>query len=119
MKRRFLFTLLSAAWIVSSCTEENITTLSNPDSTINLDNVTYTSHVKNAIDAQCISCHGSINPSGDLDISTYTTAKNNINSIISRIDLQTGQAGIMPPSGRMTETNIQLFKNWLSQGLLE
>ena len=60
-----------------------------------------------------------MNPSAGFDISTFTKAKNNMNAILSRIDLQTGQVGIMPTSGRMTETTIQTFKNWETQGLAE
>lgn len=103
----------------TSCTNENINTLSYPDNSVNLDNVTYTNTIKTFIDNNCISCHGTVNPTAGLDISTYTKAKNNINAILGRIDLQTGQNGIMPPSGRMPENTIQAFKNWLTQGLTE
>lgn len=118
MKKNLLIPLFTVVLLIS-CTEENIDTLSLDDPNLNLDNITYTTHIKGLIDSYCISCHGAVNPSAGFDISTFTKAKNNMNAIISRIDLQTGQAGIMPTSGRMTETTIQTFKNWETQGLTE
>lgn len=101
-----------------SCTEEDSISLSDPNQ--NTDGTsTYATNVKNIIDNNCISCHGASNPTAGFNISTYINAKNNIDAIINRSDLQTGQSGIMPPSGRMSESNIQILKNWKSQGLIQ
>ena len=80
-------------------------------------NYTYTADIKVVLDQQCNACHGSSNPSAGLNLTTYTLVTANIDKIISRIDLQTGQAGIMPPSGRMAETKIQMFKDWKTQSM--
>lgn len=82
-------------------------------------NITYNTDIKSLLEQDCTACHGASNPSGGLNLTTYTLAKTNINSIIARIDLQNGQTGIMPPAGRMSEAKIQAYKDWLAQGLLE
>ncbi|MFA5297066.1 MAG: hypothetical protein WC389_02520 [Lutibacter sp.] len=118
MKKQFLYPFVTVTLLVS-CTKENIDTLSYPNTNTDLTNVTYTANVKTVIDNNCLGCHGAVNPTAGFDISTYDKAKNNINSIISRVDLQTGQSGVMPTSGRMSESNIQILKNWKTQGLLQ
>lgn len=80
-------------------------------------NYTYSADIKVVLDQQCTACHGTTNPSAGLNLTTYALVTANIDKIISRIDLQTGQTGIMPPSGRMADASIQMFKDWKSQGM--
>ena len=115
-----LLSICLSVILFTSCTNDSLDDLTPSGTNNNTSGtITYNANVKSILSQQCVSCHGSVNPSGNLNISTYTTAKNNINKIISRIDLQTGQSGIMPPSGRMAENNIQVIKDWKTQGLLE
>lgn len=81
--------------------------------------LTYAGTIQGILTQQCTACHGTANAAANLNLTTYTNAKNNIGIIINRIDLQTGQAGIMPTSGRMSEANIQAFKDWQIQGLIQ
>lgn len=81
--------------------------------------VTYAGTIQGVLTQQCTACHGSSNASANLNLTNYANAKNNIGIIINRIDLQTGQSGIMPTSGRMSEANIQAFKDWQIQGFLQ
>lgn len=81
--------------------------------------VTYAGIIQGILTQQCTACHGATNAAANLNLTTYTNAKNNIGIIINRIDLQNGQSGIMPTSGRMSEANIQAFKDWQIQGLLQ
>ena len=111
---------LSTSFIfLSGCLNDSLDDLSLIDTNTPTGTVTYTANVQAILSQQCTSCHGSVNPSAGLDLSSYTRAKSNVDKIISRIDLQTGQSGIMPPSGRMAESYIQTIKNWKTQGLLE
>jgi mono/diheme cytochrome c family protein len=82
-------------------------------------NYTYTSDISGIIADQCILCHGPNNPAGGYDISTYQKTVDQIGLFIARIDLQTGQAGVMPPAGRMDEAIIQKIKDWVDQGMPE
>ena len=82
-------------------------------------NYTYVVDIKPILDQECTACHGATNPAAGLDISTYTKTTNNIDKIITSIDLQTGQNGIMPPNGRMAEIKIQKIKDWKASGMKE
>ena len=82
-------------------------------------NVTYTNDIQPILAQQCTACHGASNPSAGLSLTSYTSTKAAIAKIISRISLLNGQTGIMPPAGRMSDANIQKFKDWNTQGLLQ
>ena len=86
----------------------------NPDGTY-----TYTGDIKSIIDQECIACHGATNTAAGYDISTYEKTVSQITLLLERIDLQTGQAGVMPVAGRMSEEKIQAFKDWMDQGMPE
>ncbi|MCX2720351.1 hypothetical protein [Lentiprolixibacter aurantiacus] len=82
-------------------------------------NYTYTADIAPIISNHCIFCHGSNSPAGGYDISTYQKTVDQIAVFIERIELQTGQAGVMPPAGRMDEAVIQKIKDWVDQGMPE
>ncbi len=91
----------------------------DPDSGSSDGTYTYTSDIAAIIDAECILCHGATSPAAGYDISTYQKTVNQIDLFLARIDLQTGQAGVMPPAGRMDEATIQKIKDWVDQGMPE
>ena len=80
---------------------------------------TYTADIKPLIDQECIVCHGATGAAAGFDISSYDKTVSQIDAIIARIDLQTGQAGVMPTAGRMAENKIQAFIDWYTQGMPE
>ena len=80
---------------------------------------TYTADIVSIINKECIFCHSASSPAGGYDISTYQKVVDQIGVFLDRIDLQTGQAGIMPPAGRMDEATIQIIKDWIDQGMPE
>ncbi len=91
----------------------------DPDSGTADGNYTYTGDIAGIINDYCIACHGASSPAAGYDISTYQKTVDQIDVFIERIDLQTGQAGVMPPSGRMDEAIIQKIKDWVDQGMPE
>jgi len=79
--------------------------------------VTYNADVKIIIDGNCISCHGSPTSNGaPMSLITYTQVKNNVNSIISRINSTTNP---MPQSGLLPQADRTLIQQWKDGGLLE
>ena len=82
-------------------------------------NYSYVADIKLILDQECTACHGATSPAAGFDISSYAKTTNNIDLIITRIDLQNGQNGIMPTSGRMAEIKIQKIKDWKAQGMNE
>ncbi len=92
----------------------------SPDDPGNTDgSFTYTDDIKSIIDQECIACHGATGAAAGFDISTYQKAVSQIDLILARIDLQTGQNGVMPVAGRMAEEKITAFVEWKAQGLPE
>ncbi|MBT8204380.1 MAG: hypothetical protein KJO20_03300 [Eudoraea sp.] len=91
----------------------------DPDSGTSDGTYTYSYDIAAIIDAECILCHGATSPDAGYDISTYQKTVNQIDLFVARIDLQTGQAGVMPPAGRMDEATIQMIKDWVDQGMPE
>ncbi|RZJ50353.1 MAG: cytochrome c [Flavobacterium sp.] len=83
--------------------------------------VTYTKNVKAVIDANCIGCHQSGRSAGFAPLTTYAEVKAAVENtgLLNRIQLQTGQQGIMPQGGRMSQTNIDLIVKWNTDGLKE
>ncbi|MFC0778568.1 c-type cytochrome [Flavobacterium sp. HJSW_4] len=83
--------------------------------------VTYTKNVKSIIDANCIGCHQSGRSAGFRPLTTYAEVKVAVENagLLSRIQLQTGQQGIMPQGGRMSQANIDAIVKWNTDGLKE
>ncbi|WP_281233086.1 cytochrome c [Flavobacterium gelatinilyticum] len=80
--------------------------------------MTYTKNVKPIIDANCIGCHRA---GSSRALTTYAQVKASVESgaLLARIQLQTGQQGIMPQAGRMAQTNIDVIVKWNADGLKE
>ena len=105
---------------LSGCYYDKITDDTPPDQIVSFSN-----DIQPIFNANCTSCHPTIEPLPDL------TAGNSYNSItnggyIVANDINTstlyqrllGNPGIMPPSGSLPASEINLIKNWIEQGAL-
>ncbi len=81
--------------------------------------VTYSANILTLFEDYCIMCHGANAPAGGFDMSTYQKTIDQIDLIMARMELQTGQAGVMPPAGPLTATQLQLIRMWIDQGMPE
>lgn len=81
----------------------------------------YSKDVKSIIDSRCIGCHQPGRSAGFRPLTTYAQVKSAVESagLLSRIQLENGQPGIMPTSGRMSQTNIDIIVKWNTDGLKE
>ncbi len=81
-----------------------------------VDNVTYNNDVKVVVKNNCMSCHSN-NGGQDPYLETFEQVKNatEIGDLICRIDDQSCGA-VMPPSGKMAQSNIDLIKKWAQTG---
>jgi hypothetical protein len=100
----------------SQCTKETID--ENGSGTIITDTIFYNTDIKPLIEANCITCHGSSNPSAGLNLSTYQVVKFQAESgnLIDRINNSTSP---MPTSGLMNADNRAVFDKWVTDGFLE
>ncbi|PBJ09337.1 hypothetical protein [Flavobacterium sp. ACN6] len=136
MKKTIVLTILFAAF--ASCSDSdtvqdieaptNPTTPTNPTNptdpttpTTPTTSITYSKDVKSIIDANCISCHQSGRSAAFRPLVTYAQVKAAVESagLLGRIQLQSGQQGLMPQGGRMSQANIDLVVKWNTDGLKE
>ncbi len=85
-----------------------------PDGTL-----TFTANIQTLFDNNCNMCHGANAPAGGFNMSTYQLAVDQIDLIVARMELQTGQAGVMPPAGQLSATQLQMLRDWIDQGMPE
>jgi hypothetical protein len=113
MKKIIIFSILLAGSLFTSCnsnTYDEISFVANP---------TYVANVGPIIKSSCSGCHsgGSRFP----NLETYAEVKEAISNgdLICRIDDPSVCFGkIMPESGRMPQTTIDMIKLWRDQGFV-
>lgn len=76
--------------------------------------VYYDPNAKAIFDANCIQCHGSTTQNGGVSLHTFADAKSNVSRGLARMN-----AGTMPPSGKLPDSDIKVVQDWLDGGLLE
>ena len=75
--------------------------------------ITYTSHAKAIIDAQCVLCHSGSGQFPPLNTYSAAFAKK------LRIEARTIVQGTMPPSGSLPQTTKDTLQMWINQGALQ
>ncbi len=93
------------------------TTGSTSGTTTTTSNVTYTTDVKPIITNNCIACHFSGGESPALG--TYTQVKNATSAGKLLCTIQAQGCRTMPPSGKMSQANINLILLWKTQGYIQ
>ena len=85
------------------------------------DSVTYTSHIKTILNANCTRCHLAELQGADrngapvgIDFDNYGDASTNSTRANARI-----QAGSMPPGGGLDQSDRDKFQAWINQGVPE
>jgi hypothetical protein len=115
--------LVAGSYVVSVTATNTIGASTFPSAyTINVNSittsaVTYSSDVQAIIQSNCGSCH--IN-GAQRSFNSYTNVKNNIDGILSRINLAQGASGMMPAGGtKLSPATINLIQKWKDDGLKE
>lgn len=104
--------------IMFSCSSDDESTTPTPPETQG--KITYNKHIKPAIDANCISCHGNPTTNGaPVSLTTYSEVKAVASSIAAAISKQAGEPKAMPPSGRLPQSTIDAVQKWIDDGLLK
>ncbi|WP_260446586.1 cytochrome c [Chryseobacterium lactis] len=115
MKKLTFLLSLSSMIILCSCDSRTYEDISD-NKPIELP-VKYTADIKPIIENNCIGCHAEgsfIKP-----LATYEQVKNNINSILDRIQRPDGDPGKMPKGGSLSPAQINTFIKWKADGLTE
>lgn len=116
MKKYLLLLLVTALGSCESVTYEELT-----ENEVITGMVTYNSHIKPIIEANCLACHSPGGVSSFRPLGTYTQLKEAVltTNLLDRIQRQNGEPGQMPQTGRMPQANINLILQWSEDGLLE
>jgi hypothetical protein len=113
MKKINIVLMILASVFIVSCESNTYNEIS-----VTTANPTYTSNIKPVIQSNCISCHAGNSQFPNLE--TYSEVKlatqNGI--LICRIDQSQACGSIMPPSGPMPQTTIDMFLLWQQQGCI-
>lgn len=102
--------------VITSCGKEEDPP--EPTPTPNPLEVRYDPDVKAVLSNNCIGCHGTSNPNAGLSLTTYSEVRNAVEmgNLINRVN---SSSNPMPPSGRMSSQNRQVFQDWADDGYLE
>ena len=83
--------------------------------------VTYNANIKSIIDNNCVVCHVDGGAASFRPLTTYAEVKAAVQEagLLDRIQLQNGESGQMPSTGRMPQSTIDVILQWNTDGLLE
>lgn len=120
--------------IIFSCSKLFLTEIELSETDCLIENLecTYSEHVKPIFDSNCISCHEFANNSnGDLSLSSYVNLlsgdnngsiiNNNLENSLLYLKVSGNQVvgSQMPPSGLMTQNDIDVIGKWIIEGAIE
>lgn len=80
--------------------------------------VTYSEDISAILNTNCVSCHNTSLPNGNLDLSTYNGTKVGMDNgtILERINKPSGDPLLMPQGGKLDECSIQKITIWSNAG---
>ena len=82
--------------------------------------VTYENDLKPLIVGKCAPCHIPASGGNKKAYDNYAAVKGDIDDMLHRIALNPGEHGFMPArKAKLTDSTIQVFKQWKADGLLE
>lgn len=110
MKKLIALLLISLPFLLQFCSTSRNAAKSN---------ITYAAHVQPIMEAHCTPCH--FPPKGNKKpYNTYLAVKNDIDSIIDRVNRNPGEKGFMPfKHPKLPDSTINLLAQWKKDGLLE
>ena len=113
MKRNIILLLCFAILFLTYCTSSKKTaSVSDP--------VSYEKSIQPVVAASCGPCHPPSKGGKKPPLESHTDVAYNIDDIIRRIEMHPGQKGFMPmKKERLSDSAINLFKDWKTAGLLK
>ena len=113
MKKFTLFALsINAVIVLSYCSSSKKTAAR----TVPL--LTYEVNIRQLVTEKCTPCHIPSKGGNKLAFDNYDGVKNNIDSIIARVERLPGQKGFMPfKKPKLSDSAINVFKQWKADGL--
>ncbi len=93
---------------------------SSKKATASAPKLSYETDLQTVIATKCTPCHIPAKGGKKKAYDTYAAVKEDIDAMISRIELNPGEKGFMPFKGaRLSDSVITVFKQWRADGLME
>lgn len=120
MKKKICF-IAFIGGLFFSCSSDTYSELEGAQEVPTEELVTFNSHVKQIIESNCISCHSLGNSADFRPFTNYSLVKEAVlnTNLLDRIQRQNGEPGLMPQTGKMAESQINIILQWVEDGLLE
>ncbi|MGW9684050.1 hypothetical protein [Flagellimonas sp. 2504JD1-5] len=117
-KSLMLFSAVMALAMIASCSSESEDDLT--DDGPGNGAITYESRISAIVSSNCLGCHGSPTANGaPFSLTTFSDVSSRASSILTAISRQTGETRAMPPAGRLSQSTIDLFEQWIDAGTPE
>ncbi len=115
-----IVTTLCLGLLFTACSSNTYDDISEEQEIIE-ETVTYTTNVQPIISSNCVSCHAPGATASFRPLTTYAEVKDAVENagLLNRIQLQNGEPGLMPTSGRMPQATIDIILQWNEDGLEE
>ena len=86
----------------------------------NVAKLTYQNNIQTLIAANCSPCHIPAKGGNKKAFDTYAAAQENIDAMITRIELNPTDKGFMPfRKPKLSDSTIAVFKQWKADGLVQ
>lgn len=124
MKKKHLCISAAAALLfLSGCSTDKETDLVGPGEPIPPNTaITYEANIRAIITNNCTSCHSNP-PTGGAPFGLTTfdqvRAKADNGALLKVLGKPLGDPGVMPPSGPLPQTTIDLITKWIAEGAVE
>lgn len=119
LRSLFAMFFLGLLLIAGGCYYDNEEAL-YPGSVCDTASPTYTATISPIISSNCLSCHSGSAPSASLSLNSYELVKSAVQSksLLNHLLQQNGYS-LMPPSGQLSNCNIDQINSWITKGMPE
>ncbi len=115
MKSTAAVCILFLTFIAISCAKKN-----SPSKSVAAKPTTYAMDVKSIVQSKCTPCHIPADGGKKTAFDSYVAVRNNLDSIIRRIQLAPHEKGFMPAKKEaLPAAEIAVFKKWQADGAAE
>lgn len=130
MKKQFILIIIAlvfvCAFVIFQSNSTNIVTAAQPsETTVSMENVSFSSDIYPLVERRCIKCHGGEFPSAGLSMESYESLMSGSQNgeVIVAGDANNSllfekiESGEMPKRGQhLTPEQIELIRQWINEG---
>lgn len=117
MNKKYLIIISLALSSLSSCYYDNEEYLYPNVTACDTSAVSYSQSIVPILQTNCLGCHSGLTPSGGVNLETHANVMIRVNngSLLNAVKYNNLNTP-MPPSGKMSDCNINKIAAWINQG---